>query len=236
MLRHLAISLLAAATLASPLMGQIRGTMQAPPRGAPVPPMRSGFTRTVIVGPPRFHHQRPFGRQGFLWPYPYFDSGFDYEPAVAEPAQPPAVVVQAAPQAPAPPVSAPEPLLIEWQGDHFVRMSLSEKVSSSGQGAADYSERFSQRSASGAQKGGVEPPRELPPAVLVFRDGRQEEVSNYTIMSGTIYTKSDFWTTGSWSKKVQLADLDIPATLKLNQQRGANFNLPSNPNEVMVRP
>jgi len=30
--------------------------------------------------------------------------------------------------------------------------------------------------------------------------------------------------------------LDVPATLKLNEDRGAKFSLPSGPNEVMFRP
>jgi len=29
--------------------------------------------------------------------------------------------------------------------------------------------------------------------------------------------------------------LDIPATLKLNEERGGKFNLPSAPNQVVVR-
>ena len=78
--------------------------------------------------------------------------------------------------------------------------------------------------------------RELPPAVLVFRDGRTEEVSSYTIMSGTIYLKADYWTSGSWTRKIQIADLDVPVTLKLNQGRGLNFVLPASPNEVVMRP
>ena len=80
------------------------------------------------------------------------------------------------------------------------------------------------------------PPRELPPAVLVFRDGRTEEVSDYTIMSGTIYSKADYWTSGSWTKKIQIADLDVPATLKMNQERGVKFVLPARPNEIVMRP
>jgi hypothetical protein len=72
--------------------------------------------------------------------------------------------------------------------------------------------------------------------VLVFRDGRKEEVSSYTIMSGTIYSKADYWSSGSWTKKIQIADLDVPATLKLNQERGLKFELPAGPNEVVVSP
>ena len=80
------------------------------------------------------------------------------------------------------------------------------------------------------------PARELPPAILVFRDGRQQEINSYTIMNGTIFTRSDYWITGSWNQKIQIADLDVPATLRQNQQRGLNFNLPSSANEVIVRP
>ena len=72
--------------------------------------------------------------------------------------------------------------------------------------------------------------------MLVFRDGHQEEIGKYLIEGTTIYTGSDYWTTGSWTRKVPIADLNVAETLKLNQQRGANFRLPSNPNEVMLRP
>ena len=118
--------------------------------------------------------------------------------------------------------------------------------SASGQIAPDYSEKsFSEKSAdrapaprtisAGSQKA-VQPPRELPPAVLVFRDGRREEVSDYTIMNGTMYSKADYWTSGSWTKKIQIADLDVPATVKINQERGVKFVLPASPNEVVMRP
>jgi hypothetical protein len=145
-------------------------------------------------------------------------------------------------------------LLIEWQGDHFERMTLSQAATGKERSGPDSSPKSAVRSSvpdspsSGslqpARKGAArpardsarEPVRELPPAVLVFRDGRTEEVSNYTIMSGTIYSKADYWTTGSWTRKIQIADLDVPATLKLNHDRGLNFMLPASPNEVVTRP
>ena len=86
------------------------------------------------------------------------------------------------------------------------------------------------------QTNAAEPARKLLPAILVFHDGRREEVSEYTIVNGTIYSKADYWITGSWSKKIAIADLDVPVTLKLNQERGSKFMLPASPNEVMVRP
>ncbi len=182
-------------------------------------------------------------RGAILLPYPYFNS--DYSDAAVEGAQPQIIVVPASgPAPPAPPPVPLESLLIEWHGDHFVRTTTS---SASGQMAPDYSEKtFSERSADRAPlrgrsappvtKGAVQPPRELPPAVLVFRDGRREEVSDYTIMNGTMYSRADYWTSGSWTKKIQIADLDVPATVKINQERGVKFILPASPNEVVMRP
>jgi hypothetical protein len=79
-------------------------------------------------------------------------------------------------------------------------------------------------------------PNALPPAVLVFRDGHTEEVSSYSIIGTVIYTKSDYWASGNWTRKIQIADLDLPATRKQNQERGVKFELPSSPDEVMIRP
>lgn len=59
---------------------------------------------------------------------------------------------------------------------------------------------------------------------------------SYSIIGTTLYTKADYLTTGAWTRKVLLADLDLPATIKQNQDRGLKFDLPSGPNEVVLRP
>jgi hypothetical protein len=79
------------------------------------------------------------------------------------------------------------------------------------------------------------PPELLPPTVLVFRDGRQEDVKKYTIIGSVIYASEDYWTTGSWTTEIPMAWLDIPATLKVNAEHGGKFNLPSGPNEIVIR-
>ena len=71
--------------------------------------------------------------------------------------------------------------------------------------------------------------------MIVYRDGRTEELGKYMIEGDTLYTNADYWSTGSWSRKISLSQVDIPASLKLNQERGSKFNLPSRPNEVVVR-
>ena len=82
----------------------------------------------------------------------------------------------------------------------------------------------------------TQPPAKLPPAVLVFRDGHQEEAAKYTIVGSTIFIKTDYWSSGSWTHEVPIVQLDIPATLDANQARGTKFSLPSRPGEVMMRP
>jgi hypothetical protein len=65
-----------------------------------------------------------------------------------------------------------------------------------------------------------EPPPE--PTVLVFKDGHQLEVENYAIVNQTLYDL-----TPGHPRKIFLADLDLPATEKQNDDRGVAFELPS---------
>ncbi len=58
------------------------------------------------------------------------------------------------------------------------------------------------------------------PSVLVFRDGHQQEVANYAIMGQTVYVFD------KRAQKIALAELDVPATIKANDDRGLEFKLP----------
>jgi hypothetical protein len=58
------------------------------------------------------------------------------------------------------------------------------------------------------------------PIVLVFRDGHQQEVTNYAIMGQTVYVLDDR------TQKIPLANLDVPATVKANDDRGMEFKIP----------
>jgi hypothetical protein len=117
----------------------------------------------------------------------------------------------------------PDPVLLELHGTKWVR------VTNSG-GSSD---QAVVREVAAPQQAQAKP---LPPAVLVYRDGHSEEVSSYSIIGDAIYIKTNHWTTGSWTRTIQVADLNIPATLSENQKRGVDFELPSSPNEVMIRP
>ena len=64
-----------------------------------------------------------------------------------------------------------------------------------------------------------DPPQ--PPTVLVFKDGHQLEVGNYAIVGQTLFDL-----TAGHPRRIPLADLDLDATQKLNDDRGVNFQLP----------
>lgn len=59
------------------------------------------------------------------------------------------------------------------------------------------------------------------PTQLVFRDKHIEEAQNYAIVGQTFWIFSE-----QRARKIPLADLDIPATKKVNDDRGVEFQLP----------
>jgi hypothetical protein len=67
-----------------------------------------------------------------------------------------------------------------------------------------------------------QPVAEQPPTVLVFKDGHQQQVVNYAIVGATLYDLSNGRT-----RKVALAELDLTATVKQNDLRGVDFQLPA---------
>jgi hypothetical protein len=178
-----------------------------------------------------------FPRRSFL-PLAYGDPFYaDYLSSTGYPvaSQPPMIFLQAPPADARPePVSAPvQPLMIELQGDRYVRVSGPEM---SGAGMIDHMPDPSRRMERPPSTASHAVASELPPAVLVFRDGHREEAAEYTIADGVLYTHADFYTTGSWNKKIELSALNLPETIQSNQSRGVRFQLPSYRNEVIVRP
>jgi hypothetical protein len=67
-----------------------------------------------------------------------------------------------------------------------------------------------------------EPVAAQPSTVLVFKDGHQSDVLNYAIVGDTLF---DF--VARRTRKILLADLDLPATRKANDDRGVDFQIPA---------
>lgn len=232
----LSLAVLVAAVLAPAAQAQRQFTF-ARASGNPAGPAasrRSGM-------PPPFvnqHRARRHFPNSLFWPYFYadYDYGYDSEPQIIE-TPPPQIIEQVAQPAPAPVAPAPDSVVIELQGDHWVRVTNYGQSQMDGQSGRPESPRAANSETIVPRRAeDAEPIRELPAAVLVFRDGRREEIGKYVVVGATLYTGADYWSSGSWTRKVQLSALDVPATLKLNQDRDTKFALPSGPNEVMVRP
>jgi hypothetical protein len=64
--------------------------------------------------------------------------------------------------------------------------------------------------------------RQAPAIVLIYKDGHQREVQNYAIMGNTLYDIGSFV-----AQKIPLAELNLKATLKANDERGVEFSLPA---------
>jgi hypothetical protein len=65
------------------------------------------------------------------------------------------------------------------------------------------------------------PPTQEPATALVFRDQHVMEVRNYAISGGTLWVLGE-----QQAKKIPLAQLDLDATAKMNDDRGVDFQLP----------
>ena len=83
-----------------------------------------------------------------------------------------------------------------------------------------YSARFR------AQSEDADPTPEPPqiPTLLIFKDGHKVEVGNYAIVGNTLFDL-----TPGHTRKVPVADLDLEATRKQNDDRGVTFQLPPPP-------
>jgi hypothetical protein len=231
--RSIPFGLLGAALIASSASAQGRGgSFFTPPSSAGTffNAPANGFQRAAGFRGRAGHAGRRHRAIFYPGYGPYFyDPEYDYDEGGPEPAPP-------APRTSAP---APQPethkaadsVVMELRGDRWVRLTST--------GPVEQTARQPVTEISGAVLPAFDPAPAalpLPAAILVFRDGHREEATRYTIVGNAIYLKGDYYATGSWTRRVLTADLDIPATLKLNTERATKFSLPSRPSEVILRP
>ncbi len=236
-LATLSLFMLGAAVFVSSAQAQRHVAFASAPAGRTGTALsRGGHVRSTVS--PLRRARRSSGDSAFA---PYFYSDYDSEPGIVE--EPPNPIVEqiAQPASPAAVPVPPESLVLELHGDHWVRITNYGQSQTDGQSSEPEPQQASKtlstlRPAAPRLTTAAELPSELPPAVLVFRDGHKEEIRKYMIKDATVYTSADDWSNGSWTRKIQIDELDVPATLALNQERGAKFSLPSGPNEVMFRP
>jgi len=182
-------------------------------------------------------HRSHFYPFGFL-PDPFFYNGL-FSSTNPVDAQPPVVIMQAPTQAAADSTpdrfpSPADPLVIELRSGRYVPISgkASSEAEMIDQGPTGPLRPASPSdSATSARERG-----EIVPTTLVFRDGHREKVSDYTIADGVLYANGNYYTDGSWNRKIELTSLNLPETIKANSSSGTHFRLPTAPNEVIVGP
>ncbi len=215
----LGIALLVAAAC-MPIAAQHTGGAHFPGRPPVVHPGFEGFGRGR--GVPFYPG---FGYYSSLYP------DFSYAGYLQPQPSPPPQVIVVQPSAPARPVEVPppaQPLLIELRGDSYVQLS-GERDTKSQTIAPESSPAKIQKPQTIAQA-------RIQPATLIFRDGHQEEVANYTISNGILYASADYYSAGAWNREIRISSLNVPQTIATNQSRGVPFHLPTAPNEVVVGP
>jgi hypothetical protein len=193
-------------------------------------PARSFSGRAAFAS--RFRRSSPYTSL----PFPFFADSFNpddvYSTGYPVASQPPLILLQAARAVAAPTDYAatepaiPQPLVIELHNGRYVRVS---STPSNG-------EALEVTLAPTPAIATPTPSHELPPALLLFRDGHSEEVRDYTIADGILYARGDYYTDGYWNKKIEITSLNVPQTLEANAQRNVKFVLPASPNEVITRP
>jgi hypothetical protein len=65
-------------------------------------------------------------------------------------------------------------------------------------------------------------PQAVPATVLVFQDQHKQEIQNYAIVGQTLWNFAPQHT-----QKIALSDLDLPATIQANDERGVDFRVPA---------
>jgi hypothetical protein len=115
---------------------------------------------------------------------------------------------------------APGPTIFDRRGSN----------QSSAAAEAAYAERMREAQPEGPAPQSAEaspepaPVPERPQTILVFKDGHQLEVQNYAIVGNLLYDM-----TPGRRSKIPVAELNLTATAKENDERGIDFQLPAQP-------
>lgn len=107
----------------------------------------------------------------------------------------------------------------EWNRQSLAELRMRQQQDEAEDDQDAYTPRSSVRRYAPENAG--QPQEPVPATVLVYRDQHKEEISNYAIVGQTLMSFS-----AQRTKKIPLADLDMPATEKANDDRGVTFRVP----------
>lgn len=150
----------------------------------------------------RFHHRffRPYPYWGWGWGYGGYGYAADYAPVDA----------YSQPWGTSAPYQAYDNSYLYMQNQ-----AISDQLNR-------LTDEVAQLRAEQQARANPAPERETaPPTVLVYRDRHREEVQNYAVVGQTLWVFDE-----QKAHKIPLAQLDISATTKANDERGIDFRVP----------
>jgi hypothetical protein len=152
---------------------------------------------------------------GYGYPYSYYP---DYDPMVPSYAQPQPVAATAPVEEP----QAPAQTVFENRPGYKAPSAYAQPAA-----PAAPAQTAAPPEAAAPQAQHTAPVAPEPPTILVFKDGHKFEIGNYAIVGETLYNMSgSTGVPGRHAFKIALADLDLDATIKANEERGLEFHLP----------
>src|SRR4051812_24547530 len=175
-------------------------------------------------GEHRFHN-RQFGNSGYPIYYAPYAYGY-YDETTNVDANPPASANYEQPVND----EGPGLTVFERRRTYELIGDKPQRASADGRYGEHYTDSREERGASDDREQKSSPsesekaPEPTVPTILIFRDGSHREIHNYALMGNSIYDLSV--KPGQGRMKILLADLDIPATIAANDQRGIEFKLP----------
>jgi hypothetical protein len=106
-------------------------------------------------------------------------------------------------------------------GSHYLDSREKRQSRNAGSGDSGTGQSDQKPSAPSSDTSKKEQPDNSPATVFIFKDGHKIETHNYAIVGETLF---DFTTKPL--KKLQIADLDVDATRKANDELGIALTLP----------
>jgi hypothetical protein len=167
-------------------------------------PLRS-FARPVVVSPFGFYG----GFSPFYSPFssPFYSSPFDWGSSYA----PPYGYSTPSPAYSAPSYSVPAPAPDSSMDLAYQVGQLNQQIAEL---RAEQAARSSQTAPAGLGSRSAQ-------TLLIYRDGRRQEIQNYAIVGQTLWVFDEHTST-----RIALSDLDLTATQNENRQRGTRFTVP----------
>jgi len=100
-----------------------------------------------------------------------------------------------------------------------------KRISGSGGGSSNSPKLWEAKPTAADQK----PAKPTPPAVFILANGERFESSSYVLTADSLNVQQ-----GTTQRSIPVAQLNLPATVAANHERGINLQVPKNSTQIML--